>query len=707
MSPWSTVRRLRKRPWEGEMLNLALEASEAGIWAWDLASGEVTWSPRTSEIFGTEPGAHGGTYEDFLARVYTDDRAGVMAILEQARENGKQYHHELRVVRVDGEIRWIACHGRFQYDKAGQPIRLAGLIQDVTSRKSTEESIRQAKEAAERRAFRLKLLSDTAAELLSFEPPQDLMESIFRRISSHLGLEVYIHYQLDESGRLELVCCSGVPEEVLPRVLEPGQAVCGTVAAERRPIAVEDVQASSDEITDLIRPLGITAYACNPLISRGRFLGTLSFGTRLRTSFDPGELDLMATLCDQVAVAVERDRLMFELRQRSREALEAREAAETANRTKDEFLATLSHELRTPLTPILLTSRALENDSRLPAELRRDVERVRRNVELEARLIDDLLDLTRIARGKIRLEQEVLDIHGLLREVAETSIGRLERPPRLELRLGAPASRVCGDAARLQQVFWNLLSNAVKFTPPDGLISVRTYAAPGGGVAIEVSDTGFGIDPEVLPRIFKAFEQGGTGVTRQFGGLGLGLAITKNLVELHGGSVSAASQGLGKGAAFTVVLPTVEAAMPVREPETRREPGRSLHILLVEDHPDTAEAMAELLRARGYRVTLALSRGGALRAAEAIMSDGQPPIDAVVSDLGLPDGSGLDLMSELAGRYGLPGIAVSGYGTENDLHRSREAGFAEHLTKPIHLDDLEAALQRIRSGVTPGAVPVR
>ena len=647
MPPWRTGRRRRERPLAGELLSLALESSGAGVWDWDLATGNVTWSARTAELFGREPGSFGGTYEAFLESVYPEDRPAVEATLERARADRNQYRHELRIIKADGSLRWVSCNGRFLYDKEERPVRLTGMVQDITERKATEDSIRRAREAAERRAIRLKLLSDTAAELLSGELPRDLMGSIFRRISSHLGLEVYLYYRLDE-GRLSLASCAGLPDEALPaiRTLELGQAVCGTAAAKMAPIAVQDVQSSQSEKTRLIRTLGITAYACYPLIARGRLLGTISFGTRLRAGFEPDDLDLMLTLCNQVASAVERRRLFEELRQSSREAEEARRIAETANRTKDEFLAALSHELRTPLTPVLLTARALESDPRLPAELRRDMERVRRNVELEARLIDDLLDLTRIARGKTELHLEVVDLHALLREVAETgAAGRPAEAPRLELDLAAAGSRVCGDAARLQQVFRNLLSNAVKFTP-EGRILVSTWTTADGRVAVEVRDTGAGIDPLVLPRIFNAFEQGGADVTRRFGGLGLGLAISKNLVDLHGGSIEAASEGPGQGAAFTVILPAVEASVADPEPklETRRVPDRPLHILLVEDHADTAEAMAELLQARGYQVTVALSRAGGLAAAEAVAAGGSPPLDVLISDLGLPDGSGLDLM---------------------------------------------------------------
>ena len=700
MPLWGSDKRRHEGPETSDLLSLALEASGAGVWSWDLATREVSWSERTAELFGKRLEEFDGSYEAFVAQIHPADKDSVVQAIARAVESRDQCRQEFRIVLKDGSIRWISCLGRCFYDEEGQPARLTGTIIDATSRRFSEESLREAKEAAERRTVRLKLLSETAAELLSHERPQDLMESIFRRFSSHLGLEIYFHFILAESGdHLTLVSSGGIPDEQLQdlREIKVGQPVCGLVVQRKMPIAVEDIQASRDRRIHHLRALGLTAYACHPLIAGDRILGTLSFGTRARLRFDPGELDLMRTLCAQVASAVERARLVDELRQRGREAQEAREAAEAANRTKDQFLATLSHELRTPLTPVLLIAQALETDPRIPAELHRDLERMRRNVELEARLIDDLLDLTRIARGKIQLQCEVVDLHALLTEAVEATIG--PGRPRLDLALTAPAGRVWGDVARLRQVFGNLLGNAVKFTPPDGLITVRTRAEQEGRVSVEVHDSGAGIDADVLPRIFNAFEQGGSQITRRFGGLGLGLAISRNLVELHGGTITAASDGPGRGAVFTVDLQLVEAPETGAAPpsEERREGSPSLHILLVEDHADTAEAMADLLRVRGYRVTLALSRTAGLAAAAAA-ADGSSSIDVVVSDLGLPDGSGLDLMREISGRYHLAGIAVSGFGTEEDIRQSREAGFAEHLTKPIDLRDLEKALQRVVAG---------
>ena len=392
-----------------------------------------------------------------------------------------------------------------------------------------------------------------------------------------------------------------------------------------------------------------------------------------------------------------------DLKRAEDELRQAKETAEAANQAKDRFLATLSHELRTPLTPVLAVVSRLEREKDLAEPVRAELARVRRNVELEARLIDDLLDLTRITRGKLELRREVVDLGQVIGQAIETcgpDLGRF----RVTLDLAAPDPRLWGDGPRLAQVFLNLLHNAIKFTPDGGTLTLRSRSLGSDRLAVEVADTGIGIAPEVLPRIFDSFEQGERTITRRFGGLGLGLAISKAIVELHGGTLLAASDGPGRGALFTVELPagvgTAEIA-PVAAPgETAETP---LHILLVEDHLDTALAMAELLRATGHRVTTAASVGQGLALAAAAQESGNGSgIDLVVSDLGLPDGHGNDLMRELKRRYGLPGIALSGYGMEEDIQQSREAGFDRHLTKPVGIRVLEAAI-RAAAKPRPGA----
>ncbi len=390
-------------------------------------------------------------------------------------------------------------------------------------------------------------------------------------------------------------------------------------------------------------------------------------------------------------------------RNAEREMKRAWAAAEAMNEAKDRFLATLSHELRTPLTPVLAVISGLEMGDRLPEDLRQDMAMMRRNIELEARLIDDLLDLTRVSRGKLELQLQEVDLRQVLEHAIQTSCG--EGVAAGHLRVVADLEngrRLWADAPRLTQVFWNLLNNAVKFTPQGGTVTVRSWTDASGWLTAEVTDTGIGIEPELLTRIFDAFEQGEPGTTRRFGGLGLGLAISKTIAELHGGSLQALSEGLGRGSTFRVRLPLTPVPAHSAVPETGGEPpardDKPLRLLLVEDHSDTAAAMAELLRCLGHDVTVAHSVAEGLATADEIQSrapSGTAGIDLVLSDLGLPDASGLDLMRELAQRYGLRGIALSGYGMEEDLRRSREAGFTRHLTKPVDLESLRAAIQQV------------
>ena len=386
----------------------------------------------------------------------------------------------------------------------------------------------------------------------------------------------------------------------------------------------------------------------------------------------------------QLDVATDRLHVIAQLR-------EAKDAAEAASRAKGEFLATLSHELRTPLTPVLLTVSLIESHPHLPDEVREDVATIRRNVELESQLISDLLDLTRIERGKIQLDLHDVDLHLILR--AAIDICQREASARLNVELGATRHTVRGDSTRLQQIFWNLLSNAIKFTPPHGTITVRTLDNVDGRVHVDVIDTGAGIDPSVLPKLFSAFEQGEVRAARQQAGLGLGLAISKKLTEAHGGTIAVASDGRGRGSTFSVDLPVVEPVVPrpssMERPSARRAVTNPLNVLLVEDHEPTLRVLEKLLREIGHRVTGTASVTSALAAAA------QDAFDLIISDLGLPDGSGLDVMRRLRHDFAGRAIALTGYGMDADVAASRAAGFVEHLTKPVDLAQLESAIDRV------------
>ena len=304
----------------------------------------------------------------------------------------------------------------------------------------------------------------------------------------------------------------------------------------------------------------------------------------------------------------------------------------------------LSHELRTPLMPVLATVDMLRRQSRLPPDVVASLETIHRNVQMEARIIDDLLDLTRIARGKVELRVQPIDAHAALRHALEVCQEQVEgKQIEVNLHLWARQHHVNADPTRLQQVFWNLIGNAVKFTPQGGRIKLRSINDGQRRLVVEVTDTGIGIDADMLPRLFNAFEQGERTVTRRFGGLGLGLAISKSLMEMQGGTLGASSAGSGKGATFTLALPTVSAPMTdPRGPDHPRKPKRGpLRLLLVEDHEDTLRVMVRLLRAYGYTVSSAASVQDAVKLADS------EKFDLLISDLGLPDGSGLDLVRHL------------------------------------------------------------
>ena len=374
----------------------------------------------------------------------------------------------------------------------------------------------------------------------------------------------------------------------------------------------------------------------------------------------------------------------------------AKQQAEDANRAKDQFLAILSHELRTPLTPVLMTISQLRRDPNLSDEVLRDLEMLHRNVELEALLIDDLLDLTRIAHGKLELHSDAVNVHTSIDHALSIATADLTAK-KLEVRrhLKATEHHCWADAARLQQVFWNLINNAVKFTPNEGTIEIRTHNDDHHHIIVEIQDSGVGIDPAVQPRIFNAFEQGGSGVTSKFGGLGLGLAVSKRIIDLHHGTISVHSAGANQGATFTIVLRAMETSLldgPVYYVQDSTPNASRARILLVEDHSDTARVLLRLLERSGYDVGHADTLAAAKHLTE------HRKFDLVISDLGLPDGSGLDLMRELRERHGLSGVALSGYGMDEDRAASKAAGFAEHFTKPIDPERLRSAVARLVTG---------
>ena len=515
-----------------------------------------------------------------------------------------------------------------------------------------------------------------------------------------------VFYVMDKSGRepeLKLLASYACREESgLKTSLRLGETLVGQAALEKQRILLNDAPSDYVKVSSALgaaRPMNIVVL---PILFEGEVKAVMELSSLER--FNSTHQAFLDQLTESIGIVLhtieantrtenllkQSQSLASELQNRQEELQKTNlELAEKArsNLAKDQFLAMLSHELRTPLTPVLASALALESEPALPQEVHESLHMIRRNVELEARLIDDLLDLTRIDRGKVQLNFEVVDAHTLLQNALEICQAEIDRKHlRRSLNLGARKVHLRADPARLQQIFWNLINNAVKFTPSDGQISISTNNTSKGELRVEIVDTGLGIESEELPKIFDAFEQGGR---TQLGGLGLGLAISKALVEAHKGTITAQSAGRNKGSTFTLVFPTSErAAVQITPAVSPKLPEhQAMRILLVEDHEDSNRSLTNLLRRRGYHVQSALNFQSALDLSA------KEEFDVLISDLALPDGNGIDLMQTLQSTRPLLGIALTGFGMEDDIRKCREAGFQHHLVKPIDLNKLDLLIQ--------------
>jgi signal transduction histidine kinase/CheY-like chemotaxis protein len=420
--------------------------------------------------------------------------------------------------------------------------------------------------------------------------------------------------------------------------------------------------------------------------------GTLhGFGPFVRETENQSLLGLQSWIAVMTITAMALSAGMAERRHIEEELQLQKSVVETANRTKDHFLAMLSHELRTPLTPVISALESLETEPMQTEATRASLAMIHRNIELETQLIDDLLDFTRIARDKMELRFAPVDVHAAVANVVEICHAAA-RSKRLNVRvdLRANSHYAAADAAKFQQIVWNLLKNAIKFTPECGEIAISSSNPSPEVLTISVSDTGIGMEPEVIQRIFDPFEQGNCSFEHRVGGLGLGLAISKSLAQAHGGRLTAESDGRDRGSTFIFSMPTLSPAEAATVPTraSRERAQQALKILLVDDHEDTCSALEKLLARRGHLVAVAHNVRAAMEAAV------RNRFDLLISDIALPDGTGMDLMTQLRAISNVPGIAISGFGNNGDIERSLRAGFSEHLIKPVKLDNLEAAIER-------------
>lgn len=454
-------------------------------------------------------------------------------------------------------------------------------------------------------------------------------------------------------------------------------------------------------ITFICGPIVIwTAFRFRPLetatcifiLSAIAVWGTLhGFGPFVRETENESLISLQLWIAVLTITAMALSAGMAERTRVEQELQQQKSMVETANRTKDHFLAMLSHELRTPLTPVISALESLETEPTQTPDSKASLAMIRRNIELETQLIDDLLDFTRITRDKMQLRFIPVEAHQAVSNVVE--ICRAEtraKSLRVHLDLRAMNCIVTADAAKFQQIIWNLLKNAIKFTPDGGEITISSDNPSETVLTVTVRDTGIGMEPEVMQRIFDPFEQGNRSFEHRFGGLGLGLAISKSLAQAHGGSLTAQSEGSNCGSTFTLsmqALPQAEAAA-VAANRLTDSARQGLKILLVDDHHDTCAALEKLLARRGHLVAVTHDVRSAMEAGV------RNKFDLLISDIALPDGTGMELMMQLRAIANIPGIAISGFGHNGDIERSLQAGFSEHLIKPIKLDKLEAAIER-------------
>lgn len=600
----------------------------------------------------------------------------------------------------NGEIRSLLIFADTLSEMYGHPATCVLMFQEISKRKEVERALSLGYK-------RLQLLFGTASDLLSSQKPIALLDSVFHKLSEQIGLDCYFNYLVDEpKQKLHLASYSGVTEAVATNinVLYFNEAICGTVAAERQFIALEDVQNSTDPKTELIRDLEITAFASYPLIAQGQLYGTLGFGSRSRTKFSQNEIGMMQAVCDQIAVAIERSRLLGSLQQQA-------DQLRDANRMKDEFLAILSHELRSPLNSILGWSQLLLARPNLDATKKAQaLETIERNARAQKQLIEDLLDISRIIRGKLRLNVAPCNIVPIVEAAIETvRIAAEAKHIQVIFTIQDSKLFVKGDAERLQQVTWNLLSNAIKFTGVGGeveikLIRLSTVNCEHCGaleqVLIQVKDNGIGIQPDFIPYVFDRFRQADSSSTRTHGGLGLGLAIVKHLVELHGGNVAVESPGVGLGATFTVKLPLLSnehiqtTSLDIISPSNTPSSALSflpslegIRVLVVDDEADTRNFVVTVLEQSYAEVQAAAS------VTEALELIFQCKPDVIVSDIGMPgeDGYALirkirELPSDAGGN--IPAAALTAYARAEDRLRAIREGFQLHLPKPIEAAEL-------------------
>lgn len=650
-----------------DRLRMAVESARLGTWNWNLVTNELVFDPGCKAMFGLSADAD-VTIETFFAALHPDDRERVRGVIDGVFDsaNGGNYSVDYRTVGVaDGIERWVSAKGQIYFDDHGTPQRFTGTVLDISDRKQAEQALIASEAIAVARAEEMAALMETTPAAIWIAHDPDCHQMTANRMAHELmgtepGSNARASLAEGDSELLFKYCQNG--QEVLPQNLPMERAI-------------RTRQEVTDEI-EFVFPDGtvrnIYGKAVPLFAPDGKVRGAIAGYTEITN-----------------LKAIQRER--EELLQRERLA---REEAEQANRLKDQFLAVLSHELRSPLNPILGWSNLLQTRSFDADRTRQALATIERNARLQAQLVDDLLDLARILRGKLTLNQTPVKLAFVV-EAALEAVKTSAQAKAIAITLDLdPNLQILGDAARLQQIVWNLLSNAIKFTPDQGQVTVQ-LSPVNDQACITVSDTGIGISPEFLPHLFESFRQEDITITRRHGGLGLGLAIVRQLVEAHSGTIVADSPGDGQGATFTVCLPKLTSpSSPAATAISRSTIDLAgVRVLVVDDFADTLDFLTVLLTQYNAEVIQANSGTSALDTLKTVV----PHI--LISDIGMPEMDGYSLIQQIrtlpADQGGqMPAIALTAYARPDDQQKALDSGYQKHLTKPL---DVEKLVQTIRT----------
>jgi signal transduction histidine kinase/PAS domain-containing protein len=685
----------------GDRMELVVRSAEVGVWYCPLPFDKLLWDERVKRHFHLPPDAD-VTIDTFYERLHPDDRERTRAAIAHSIESHTPYDIDYRTVSPDGEReKWIRAVGRTFYDDEGKPLQFDGVTLDISGRKRAEEALhRHLATLASLNATNLALASPTDTETIV----QTATDAATIATGAQFG--AFFYNVVKPTGeQYMLYTLSGVPRSAFSKFPMPrNTAVFGPTFNGEAVVRSSDITRDPRYGRNAPRKgmpeghLPVRSYLAVPVKSRsGEVIGGLFFGHPDIGVFDEESERFAVGIAAQAAIALDNARLYADLKRSEESERAARASAEQAGQLKDEFLATLSHELRTPLNAILGWTYLLRTHSDDVDRVQRGIDIIERNARVQTQLISDLLDISRIVTGKMRLDVQRVELPSVISAALEAVRPAADaKGVRLQPIIEPIVEPIHGDPARLQQIVWNLVSNAVKFTPKGGRVQV-VLARVNSHVEIRVSDTGEGIAAEFVPHLFERFTQADASPAREHAGLGIGLALVKQLVELHGGRVRAASDGIGKGATFVVELPLAimhsleEPGIHPRAATAPLDIGahqlNGLRLLIVDDEPDALEMAQQVLQDYGAEVVTAVSADAGLA-----LLDGQD-FDALLSDIGMPRKDGYEFIRDVrrAG-HRLPAAALTAFARSEDRTRALLYGYQAHITKPVEPTELLATV---------------